>query len=166
MRAKKFIEDNIEHAKAAETITGIPFVVNLVHGAFESDWGNKSIGNNIFGVKYREGDWGKQEVLTTEYYQNKKDFDRNKRVVTYNFDSDSHKFKVMVRADFADYKTPRDAFIEHSKLLLTKRYLPCLKYKNDIKRYLICIWKAGYATDPNYDKKIVGVVDSVLKRLN
>ena len=166
MKATAFIKKYLPYAKQMEEQYFIPAVAILAQAGLESGWGEKSIGNNVFGVKYRKGDWGKQLATTTEYYDNKKDFDRKDNIITHSYIPSLNKFKVVLRGvEFADYETPFDAFLQHSKLLLTERYHPCLLYRDDPAKYLGCIGSRGYATDPNYKDKMAEMVYSVQKRI-
>jgi len=164
MKPQQFVNKYMPFAKVIEAETGIPAIAIIAQSAFESGWGAKAIGNNIFGIKYRKGDWGKQEVLTTEYFENRKDFEKlNTASVEYHLDV--RKFKVIIRAEFADYPTPLEGFRQHAALLMSNRYAHALNFANDPKMYLRKIAESGYATLPNYAEKMSDMVDSVIKRL-
>jgi flagellum-specific peptidoglycan hydrolase FlgJ len=164
MTPKEFIKKLYPYAIEVENDTGIPAVAIMAQAALESGWGKSSIGNNVFGIKYRRGDPGFQKVLTTEY-----DKDRNayngQEVKSVIFDGKKGVYVFKVYQYFADYPSPKDAFLAHARLLLSNRYKHCLRWKNSPKRFLIAVWRAGYATDVDYGKKICKMVDSVLKRL-
>ncbi len=164
MTPNQFIEKYRPFAALVEHEYLVPAVAILAQAALESGWGKSAIGNNIFGIKYRKGDWGVQQVLTTEYFTNRKDFAKLKPI-SVEFKQGLNKFKIVLRSEFADYRTPFEAFQEHAKLLLTDRYYHCLRWRNDPKRYLIAVWRSGYATDPNYGRKMCAMVDSINKRL-
>lgn len=160
---KQFVKDNYGYALQIEKETGIPALAIMAQAALESAWGNKAIGNNIFGIKYKKGDLLYREVLTTEYSSNEntyKDYESKTWIPGLKL----WKFKVWQK--FADYNTPLDAFRAHSRLLLSQRYIGALKWKYSPLRYLIAVWRAGYATDPNYGKKMSAMIYSVKKRLN
>lgn len=160
-----FVRDNYPYAKQVQKETGIPAIAILAQAALESGWGEKSIGNNIFGIKYKTGDWASQTVLTTEFYDKIPGNVNTENVKTVDFDKPSGKWRVRKWCYFADYPSPREAFLAHSTLLLTDRYKDALRWKNEPKKYLIAIWRAGYATDPNYGRKMCQMVDSVMKRM-
>lgn len=167
MNPNEFIQTNLPFAKAIETETGIPAIAILAQAAFESGWGKKSIGNNIFGIKYK-GKGLFQKVLTTEYFNDRNDFDGvipDEDVVIVEYHLGINKFQVKAYLKFADYATPFEAFREHSRLLLTDRYIHALQYANDPKMYLRKIAESGYATLPDYAEKMADMVDSVIKRL-
>jgi flagellar protein FlgJ len=164
MNPEQFVKKYYPYAVEAEEETGIPAIAVLSQAALESGWGKKAIGNNLFGVKYRKGDWGYQKVLTTEYSANRDAFNGQEiKSVVYLKDINKYQFKLWCY--FADYASPKDAFIAHSELLLTERYKHALRWKHSPKRYLIAIANSKYATDPNYARKMCQMVDSVKKRL-
>lgn len=146
-----FLREIIPHAKNMEIKTGIPYIAIISQAVLESGWGENRIGNNLFGIKYKSGDYKAVKVLTTEY--SKKE-DAYKEYISREKIGDKYKFKVY--QDFADYKTLEDCLLAHSKLLTTERYKPALRWKHSPKRYLIAIWRLGYATDINYGYKILG----------
>ena len=117
----------------------------------ESGYGKKSIGNNLFGIKYRKGDYGCQEVLTTEYHTSPNEF-KGKKVKSKTYDQVKGMYCYKIWDYFADYQSPKDSFLAHAKLLLTDRYKPAFKHK-DPKLFLAEIASCGYATDPNYAKE-------------
>lgn len=165
-----FLKEIYTYSKNIEDKTGIPHIAILAQAALESGWGKKRINNNLFGIKYKEGDFGFNNVLTTEYSKDKnkfKDYVKREQI--------GDKYKFLVYQKFADYKSVEDCLLEHSKLLLTDRYKESLRWKHSPKRYLISVWRSGYATDINYGYKILGatkdgvkyysIVDSVVSRL-
>jgi len=118
----------------------------------------------FFGIKFRKGDFGYQKVLTTEYSESADDF-KGKEIVSKVYLKDVNKYKYKLYCYFADYPTPREAFLAHSKLLLSARYKHALQWNNDPVQYLFAIWTAGYATDVNYGAKMQAMVRSIEKRL-
>jgi flagellum-specific peptidoglycan hydrolase FlgJ len=136
----------------------------MAQAALESSWGERAIGNNLFGIKYRKGDWNYQRVLTTEFADRPETFNRDD-IVSMDYIPSINKYKFKVYQKFADYPTPTEAFLAHSRLLLTKRYKHALKWQYSPVRYLVAIWKSGYATDESYGNKMEGMVESIEKRL-
>jgi len=164
MTPDEFVKKLYPFAIEVEKETEIPAIGILAQAALESGWGKSAIGNNIFGIKYRKGDWKYQEVLTTEYSNNPNAFDGQK-IKSVTYDSKTNKYIFKIWQYFADYPTPKEAFLAHSKLLLNNRYSNALRWKHSPKRYMIAIWRSGYATDPSYGRKICKIIDSVEKRL-
>jgi len=167
MKPKEFIDKYMPYAKVIEDETKIPAIAIVAQAAFESGWGSKAIGNNIFGIKYK-GVGAFQKVLTTEYFENRKDFERiipKEDIVVIEYHMNVRMFYVKARLKFADYATPLEAFRQHANLLLTERYAHALKFADDPKMYLRKIAESGYATLPNYADKMEDMVDSIIKRL-
>jgi hypothetical protein len=176
MTPDTFIQKYSPYAFEVERETEIPAVAILAQGAHESDWSKKAIGKNLFGVKYKEGDWGYREVLTKEHSRNPNAF-KNKKIHSRVYDAKTGIYTFKIWDKFADYPTPKECFLAHARLLLTKRYKHALRWKYSPKRYLIAVWRAGYATDEYYGNKMLGgyckrnmktyysIVDSVTRKL-
>lgn len=164
MTPNEFVKTYYPFAKQVENETGIPAVAIMAQAALESGWGAKAIGNNLFGIKFRKGDYGYQKILTTEY-SDKPDSFKGQQIVNVTFDKERKKYKYKIYQYFADYKTPYDAFLAHSKLLQSERYKDSLRWHYSPVRFLIAVWRSGYATDPNYGKKMCQMVKSITKRL-
>jgi len=164
MQPQDFITKFYPFAVEVEKETKIPAIAIMAQAAHETGWGKAAIGNNLFGIKFRKGDPGYKEILTTEY-SSRPDMFKGQNVKSVVYDKKTNKYKYKVLQYFADYPTPKDGFLAHARLLLNNRYKGALRWKHSPKRYLIAVWRAGYATDPNYAKKICAVVDSVIKRL-
>lgn len=164
MTPEDFVKKYYPFAKKVEEDTGIPALAIMAQAALEANWGRAAIGNNIFGIKFRKGDWKHQRVLTTEYDSNRNAYN-GKDVKSVTYDSQTNKYKFKVWQYFADYQTPYDGFMAHAGLLLSNRYKHALRWSYSPLRYLIAIWKAGYATDPVYGKKMAQMIDSVKRRL-
>lgn len=164
MTSSEFVQKYYPFALQIEKDTKIPSISILAQAALESGWGKQSIGNNIFGIKFTKGNTGYQKILTTEY---NKDIDayNGKEVVSRVYIPELKKYKFKVYQYFADYKTPYEGFSAHSKLLLSDRYIDALRWTYSPKRYLIAIWRAGYASDPGYGRKMCQMVNSIIKRL-
>lgn len=120
--------------------TGVPASVTLAQAALETGWGASSIGNakNLFGIK-GTGPAGSIRVSTKEFI--------NGRMVT-------------IKDSFRKYNSWQESIEDHGKLLQNSRYGYALKYNKDPNRYATEIHKAGYATDPNYAKKLISIMKS------
>lgn len=164
MTPNEFVNKFYPFAVEVEKETGIPAIAIMAQAAHETGWGKAAIGNNLFGIKFRKGDPGYREVLTTEYSSSPNMF-KGQNVKSVVYDKKTNKYKYKVLQYFADYPSPKSAFMAHAELLLNDRYKHALRWKHSPKRYMIAVWRAGYATDPNYGKKICAVIDSVKKRL-
>ena len=112
--------------------------LTLSQGALESGWGKSAIGHNIFGVKAGDSwDGPVQVVNTTEYING---------------------VPTTVQAVFRDYASYEDSVADHSQILLLPRYDKVREAKN-YKEATYEVWRAGYATDPNYPAKLNNIIE-------
>lgn len=109
--------------------------ITLAQGIIESNNGNSVLAlknKNHFGIKC---------------------FSRRcKRGHCSNFTDDSHKDFFLI------FKKDEDSFREHSRLLTSARYSKLFLSK-DYKWWAKTLKECGYATDPLYDTKLVGVIE-------
>lgn len=138
-----------QHAVKASRETGMPANFMLGQAALETGWGRREIkgadgtnSHNLFGIK-ATGNWkGKVvETMTTEYINGVK----QKRVEKFRaYDSFADSFK-----DFAN-------LIQNNP-----RYQSVMQNLDSIKGYASALQNAGYATDPQYAKKLASVINKV-----
>ncbi|HOT29449.1 MAG TPA: glucosaminidase domain-containing protein [Candidatus Ozemobacteraceae bacterium] len=126
-------------AAATFAATGVPASVTLAQAALETGWGASTIGSakNLFGIK-GTGPAGSVTVPTREW--------SGGRFITIN-------------AKFRKYNTWKESVDDHARLISqVSRYKNCMKYRNDPDRFAREVQKAGYATDPNYANKLIGIM--------
>ena len=116
---------------------GIPASVTLAQMAYESFWGQSTLattGNNFFGIKCSR-DWlaaGKPYSLHNDDKPNEK---------------------------FCNYASVDESIEHHSRLLMGDRYKRCHRYDStDYHNWLVAIKACGYATAPDYVKKLEGMI--------
>ncbi len=136
-------------ADIASQSSGIPSHLMLGQAALESGWGKHQITGqdgtesyNLFGIKASKS-WGGKvvESMTTEYINGIK----HKRVEKFRaYDNYAESFK-----DFANL------------MQNNPRYQSVLTNTNNTERYANALQDAGYATDPNYAKKLVNVIGMI-----
>jgi flagellar protein FlgJ len=69
-----------------------------------------------------------------------------------------------VRDYFRKYNTPEESFTDHARFFLrNRRYAAALKVKEDPYAFAREVAKAGYATDPDYEKKIVALIAQIAR---
>ena len=113
----------------------IPASITLAQGLIESGAGQSKLavyGNNHFGIKCH--DWQGNKIY--------KDDD--------------------VRDEcFRSYENPRESFEDHSKFLAQRpRYQKLFTLsRTDYKGWARGLKAAGYATDPHYPKKLIGIIE-------
>jgi len=135
----------IKAAYKAKKITGLPASIVASQAVLETGWllsipkdmGNGETSNNLFGIKASRQPY--VECMTHEYIRG---------------------VKVGVLAKFKKYKNYEESFIAYGKLILENpRYKKAVAVRDDPREYIKEIWKAGYATDPNYPQKVIGIAE-------
>lgn len=146
----EFIRKYWLEAKDSQRITTIPALVTLAQGGLESAWGNKAPRYNFFGIKASSGWTGEIQILPTHEYING--------------------VWTTTTAKFRAYNSAREGFVDHGRFFIdNSRYKNALKYVSDPIEFTKQIAAAGYATDPDYAKKVIDVmkiVVQVLQRYN
>lgn len=124
-------------ARAEMDKFGIPASITLAQGLLESQAGKSPLAReakNHFGIKC---------------------FSKNcKKGHCRNFSDDHHK------DFFRQYPSAWESYRAHSLFLQKDRYKHLLELeKDDYKGWAIGLKKAGYATDPNYAKKLIRLIE-------
>ncbi|MFB4332694.1 glucosaminidase domain-containing protein [Paenibacillus sp. CR_12] len=123
---------------------GVPASLTLAQAILESNWGTSGLtqkANNLFGIK-GTGPAGSVTMQTTEY--------RGQTPYT-------------TQASFRKYNHWHESVADHTRLILNgtrdkpQRYHGVLwaNYKTAATE----IWRGGYATDPNYPKKLISIIE-------
>ncbi|BAK76358.1 flagellar rod assembly protein/muramidase FlgJ [Pseudogulbenkiania sp. NH8B] len=150
--AESFVTSLLPHARDAAQQLGVAPELVLAHAALESGWGKRSIktadgkeSHNLFGIKAGANWQGDSvDVLTTEY-------------VNGNAVKKIDKFRA-----YASYS---EAFADYAKLLSgSSRYQSALNQGGDMLAFARGLQSGGYATDPHYAQKLVGVMGAVSQR--
>lgn len=145
--AQQYINNFKDIAISEMHRTGIPASIKLAQGLLESSWGQSelsTIGNNHFGIKC-----GSSWNGSTFY---KKDDDRDGQ-------------GNLLESCFRAYNDPYTSYIDHSEFLTgsgtSNRYnfLFALNRK-DYKAWSLGLQQAGYATDRNYPKKLINIIET------
>lgn len=148
---EQFVQQVYPHALHAATKLNTSADVLVAIAALETGWGlHTPKGNavhdsfNYFGIKANHWSGSKVSNIT-------KEFDGEKMVV--------------IQDEFRAYATPAESFNDFAEFLLSNpRYQDAIKNSKDSREFVNELHKAGYATDPNYAKKINSILDgSILK---
>lgn len=145
-KTQQFIQRMLPHAQAASTASGIPAKFMIGQAALESGWGKHEIktsngvnSHNLFGIK-ADANWkGKvANSVTTEYVNGVKETRVEK---------------------FRAYDSYSEAFKDYAKLISQNpRYEQAMNNTHDASAYAHALQRAGYATDPQYGKKLTQVI--------
>jgi flagellar protein FlgJ len=146
MTSDEFIKKTYNAALAAQQKHGVNALASMAQSAQETGWGSTVVGNMYFGIKAGKSWTGKKQLLWTHEYIN--------GVYT------------KVQAWFRAYDSVEESFEDYAKLISgNSRYQNAIKFADDPVKYITEIAKAGYATDPNYAKNIIAIINSIKKKL-
>jgi flagellum-specific peptidoglycan hydrolase FlgJ len=131
-----YIANYSEIAKEEMLQYGIPASITLAQGILESGAGNGELtqkANNHFGIKCHK-EWTGERV--------------------YHDDDE-------LQECFRKYKDPKYSYRDHSLFLTQRsRYQDLFRLKkDDYKGWAKGLRKAGYATDPKYPDKLIGIIE-------
>jgi len=138
------------HADNASEATGIPAELMMGQAALETGWGKHQITGmdgtqsfNLFGIKATQNWTGKVvEAPTTEYINGVK----QKRI---------EKFRA--------YDSYADSFKDFANLIKSNaRYQNVVANVDNVTQYAIAMKQAGYATDPDYARKLASTIQKVI----
>jgi flagellar protein FlgJ len=143
---QSFVQRMAGHAEAASAGSGIPPRFMLGQAALETGWGRNEIrgadgqnSHNLFGIKAGRGWAGRSvDVVTTEYVNGRPQ-------------------KQVER--FRAYDSYADSFRDYARLLRSNaRYADVMARGQDAAGFAQGLQQAGYATDPAYAGKLMGVI--------
>ena len=143
--AGDFVRQLQPYAEQAARELGIEPKVLLAQAALETGWGRSVIKNsdgsntfNLFNIKASKAWEGKQaKVSTLEFEQG---------------------VAKKVKAGFRSYASYQESFQDYVALIKSNpRYGDALKQVGNGNRYLQELQQAGYASDPNYAKKVMSI---------
>ena len=131
-----YIEKYAAVAVAEMYRSGVPASITLAQGLLESGYGRSELAqksNNHFGIKCHNG-WQGGKV----------------------YHDDDAKGEC-----FRKYDNPEESYRDHSDFLRYRdRYKFLFEYKiTDYKSWAFGLKKAGYATDPNYPRKLINLIE-------
>lgn len=113
--------------------------LTIAQAILESNWGTSALAkeaNNLFGLKWTDGyDY---VIMKTREYSN------NEWIVT--------------EAKFRKYGNISDSITDHALLLQRPQYTKVLQAK-DYREAAYEVWRAGYATDPDYPQKLIDIIE-------
>jgi len=133
-----FIKSHLAAAKAVNVKYHVPVSIILAQAALESGWGVSVKDNAYFGVK-AHSTTGKTTAFTTTEYINGK--------------------KTTLTDSFRAYANFKESAMDYGKFLTSNPiYKQAFNYIHDADKFAEELQKAGYATDPNYAKKLKTII--------
>jgi flagellum-specific peptidoglycan hydrolase FlgJ len=134
-----------EKARASKRTYRVPVSVSVAQAINESGWGGSSLtteGNSFFGIKCF-GTPGPVAAGCRPY--NTRECDDDDCFAT--------------TGTFRVYRSAADSFRDHGRFLtVNPRYRPAFDHVDDPDQFAREIHKAGYATDPAYSDKLIGLM--------
>ncbi|MFG1607611.1 sporangiospore maturation cell wall hydrolase GsmA [Actinoplanes sp. NPDC049265] len=146
---EQFIKAAVPGAQQGWREYGVPPSVTIAQAILESGWGRSTLSSthrNYFGIKCQNGRYGTiangcQTYKTQECTKAGKCYDTT--------------------GVFRTYSSMANSFRDHGNFLkVNSRYKPAFAYTKNANKFIWTVWKAGYATDPNYYTKITGIMAS------
>lgn len=136
---KEFIDRVSVVALEGHKQYGILPSLTIAQSILESAWGKKHIGNNIFGIKKGSTWKGKTRIVTTtEYIKGQ---------------------KKTIKDEFRVYDSIEDSIRDYLKLIGSLKRYEIVRNSNNYKDACNNVLKAGYATDPNYARKLILIIE-------
>ena len=145
--SEAFIDRHAPAARASQQATGVPASVTLAQAILETGWGDSALAredHNYFGMKCF-GSPGRYAIGCRDY-------------ATFECSPIGGCFDV--EATFRAYDNPRDSYRDHGELLSQwPRYAAAMEHRDDPDRFARELQDAGYATDPQYADKLIGIME-------
>jgi flagellar protein FlgJ len=142
-----FIVDILPQARSAAKSLGVSAELLLAQAALETGWGKHTMkfddgrsSNNLFGIKAGPG-WQGNSLHKTSL---------------------EHKDGVLQPqlSSFRAYATPAQSLADYVDFIRTNpRYQHALQQTGDDQAYIREVHQAGYATDPEYANKVMGILN-------
>ena len=153
MNQQDFIDAVAPAAQEGQRKFGVSASLTIAQAILESGWGKYTEGNNLFGIKWRDGDeYDFVQIVTTEYY-----FSLPNDFISYELLSNGQ-YKVSLYAKFRKYDSWADSIRDHTQFLCKDRYLPVRQTTNYIDA-CVAVQQCGYATDPEYAGRLIVLIE-------
>jgi flagellar protein FlgJ len=143
--SEDFVDKLYPYAEQAAKELGVSPKVLLAQAALETGWGRSVIKNsdgsssfNLFNIKASKSWHGEQANVSTLEYENG--------------------VARKERAGFRSYNSYQESFQDYVNFIKSNpRYQTALQHVENGERYLQELQRAGYATDPGYSRKVMGI---------
>jgi len=144
---QQFIRASVPGAQRGWREYGVPASVTMAQAILESGWGRSglsTVDRNYFGIKCQNGSYGKLANGCHVYRTN---------------ECTKAGSCFATSASFRTYATQSHSFRDHGSFLrVNSRYAGAFAHTKDANKFIWAVWKAGYATDPNYYTKVTGIM--------
>jgi flagellum-specific peptidoglycan hydrolase FlgJ len=147
MSTAQFIAAAVPGAQQGWREYGVPPSVTIAQAILESGWGRSGLSTNdrnYFGIKCFNGKYG--TLANGCHIYRTQECTKTGTCFT-------------TTATFRTYASMANSFRDHGSFLrVNSRYKPAFAYTRNANKFIWNVWKAGYATDPNYYTKITGIM--------
>jgi len=157
----QFVATFATSARASQAAHGVPALVTLGQAALESGWGKHAPRFNFFGIKAKATDpESSRQLLRTREVLSRRN-GKFPEVISITPRPDG-KFEYVVRDWFRAYPDAATAFNAHGEFLVrNKRYAKAFLVAHDPYAFAAEVARAGYATDPSYERVLRGVMQKI-----
>jgi peptidoglycan hydrolase FlgJ len=146
---QKFVEQMRPHAEAAARELGVHPNNLIAQAALETGWGRSQPGgnsHNLFGIKAGANWNGDRVQANTEEF--------------------AGETATRIDADFRAYGSARESVEDYVRLIRDNpRYAGAVNTGSDVQAFANALQRGGYATDPDYARKLVSVAAEVGQRI-
>jgi peptidoglycan hydrolase FlgJ len=146
---EQFISELLPHANQAARELGVDPRALIAQAALETGWGRSQPGgdsHNLFGIK-AGAHWNGASVQAN----------------TQEFDAG---VATRVDASFRAYGSPRESVEDYVRLIRDNpRYASAMNTGSDVQAFASALQRGGYATDPDYARKLAAVAAEVGQRI-
>jgi flagellar protein FlgJ len=146
---EKFISELAPHAEAAARELGVDPNNLIAQAALETGWGLSQPGgdsHNLFGIKAGAGWNGARVQANTEEFVGET--------------------ASRVDASFRAYGSSRESVEDYVRLIRDNpRYAGAINTGSDVQAFATALQRGGYATDPDYARKLAAVAAEVGQRV-
>lgn len=157
----QFVAAFAASARASWARHGVPSLVTLGQAALESGWGERAPRFNFFGIKAKASDPEPTRQLLRTREVLKHPNAKFPEVISVTPRADG-RYDYVVRDWFRAFPDAATAFDAHGAFLSRqKRYAKAFVFAHDPYAFAAEVAKAGYATDPSYER----VLKSVMRKL-
>jgi hypothetical protein len=134
MAVSDFFSQYAPYAQSVSRTTGIDPRIVLAQAALETGYGKSAPNFNLFGIK------GKGSTQQTKEFVDGR--------------------MVSMPQEFRSYGSPEESFLDYAKLMSGKRY-EGVRSGGTLEEQIAALQKSGYATDPDYGKKIMQIAKGI-----
>ncbi len=151
---KDFVDAVLPMAKKAASALGLDPLIMVAQSALETGWGkhilkdsNGASSYNLFNIKAGSSWSGESVSVSSLEYR------------------DGHPVKE--QSSFRKYESIESSVDDFVSFIKSNpRYQQAVELANDGKQFIQELQQSGYATDPNYAKKVLSVADRLSRLLN